>query len=140
MHSPERKVESTHTPSGGGQSESCVQSCRHASPPSSMHTSDAPQAKPGHTQRRDPQPAKVQYCWQTAPPPHSPSWVQAGPTQYPVVSQPVSGDPQPAGRSPPRLHSTPPLHVPGGTAHSHGEPPQALAAAPSGPPPSCPPP
>src|SRR5262245_31908986 len=129
MHSPEPKVEFTHTPSGGGQSESCVQSWRHASPPSSMHTSDAPQAKPGHTQRRAAQPANVQYCWQTAPPSQSPSWVQAGPTQYRVVPEPLSRHPKPAGQSAPLVHSIPGLHVPGGCAHAGGYATKAGTAA-----------
>jgi len=81
MHSPASKVEFTHTPRGGGQSESCVHSCRQASPPSSMHTSSAPQPKPGQTHRRDAQPEKLQYCRHTDPPPQSPSALHTGPTQ-----------------------------------------------------------
>src|SRR5262249_56206162 len=80
MQSPEPKVELTQTPTGGGQSASSVHSLRQASPPSSMHTSASPQPNPGQTQCRASHPANVQYCWQTAPPLHSPSLVQVGPT------------------------------------------------------------
>ena len=81
MQSPEPKVELTQTPTGPGQSASSVHSSRHASPPSSMHTSASPQPKPGHTHRWGPQPSNVQYCSQTAPPLQPPSSLQDGPTQ-----------------------------------------------------------